>query len=994
VESFFPPCLVLLPLLVAEVKSPLTELILTFRLVGNSACETPMTSIDILKDKLAQVIEGEVRFDAATRALYATDASNYRLVPIGVVIPRHEEDVRRAVALARENRIPILPRGGGTALAGQTTNTALVLDFSKYMNSVRQVDPDQRVAVVEPGAVQAQLNAAAARYGLFFAPDPATKDRCTLGGMIGNNSCGAHSAAHGKTVDNIVSLDVLLYDGTRLLLGAGGEGEYSTAMTNGGRVAELYTKMRELAARYGELVRTRYPKIPRRVSGYNLDQLLPENAFNLARAVVGSEGTLAVVLSAMVRLVPIPKKIAMVVMGFDDIFGAADQTPWLLEHRPQALEGFDHRLPDFARERGMPGVRYLPDGRAFLIAELGAETDEDLRATAEAVSRDAERVGACTGVAILQETSEQRAVWGIRESGLGAGALLPGQARTWPGAEDCAVPPARLGDFLRRLVPLLARYELAAATYYGHFGEGCVHCRINFDFFTAAGIAKFRAAMTDIADLVVEFGGSLSGEHGDGRARSELLPKMYGRELLGAFDEFKAAFDPDRMMNPGVLAHPEPLDAHLRIGINYSPQSLRTRFDFSAEGGLAGAALKCVGIGKCRKTDAGVMCPSYMATREEAHSTRGRAHLIYEALTSDLLADGFADPALHEALELCLSCKACKSECPASVDMAAYKAEFLANFYESHRRPLPVEFFGRIHEIARAASLAPMLLNTLQQGSTGSILRRLLRLHPERNLPRFARQSFRRWFARRPERNHDSPQALLFPDTFNNFFEPEVAIAATEVLERAGFQVILPSKDLCCGRPLYEAGKLDAGRSRLLEIVAELSPFVERGVSIVGLEPSCLLTLRDELPALFPRLSAARKLTHNAMLLDEFLVAKAPQFSPPPLKGAALVHGHCHQKALAGMNSELALLKKAEGLCVEAPDAGCCGMAGAFGYDARRFEVSRAIAERVLIPAVRDSAEDTLIIADGFACRSQIRQFCNGRHPMHLAQALNIKQEA
>jgi FAD/FMN-containing dehydrogenase/Fe-S oxidoreductase len=953
-----------------------------------------MVSIDTLKDQLARVIEGEVRFDAGARALYATDASNYRLVPVGVVIPRHEEDVVRAVALARENRIPILPRGGGTALAGQTTNTALVLDFSKYMNSVRQVDPAQRVAIVEPGVVQAQLNAAAAKYGLYFAPDPATKDRCTLGGMIGNNSCGAHSAAHGKTVDNLTSLDVLLYDGTRLTMGSGGEGEYAEAVRNGGRVAELYTKMRELAALHGELVRARYPKIPRRVSGYNLDQLLSENGFNLARAVVGSEGTLVVVLSATVRLVPIPRKIALVVMGFDDVFGAADQTPWLLEHRPQALEGFDHRLPDFAREKGMPGIRHLPPGKAFLIAELGAETDEDLCAAAEAVRHNAERVAACTGVAILHESSEQRAVWGIRESGLGAGALLAGQPRTWPGAEDCAVPPARLGDFLRRLVPLLARYELAAATYYGHFGEGCVHCRINFDFFTAAGIAKFRAAMTDIGDLVVEFGGSLSGEHGDGRARSELLPKMYGRELVGAFRDFKAAFDPERMMNPGVLADPEPLDTHLRIGPNYRPPLLRTRFDFSAEGGLAGAALKCVGIGKCRKTDAGVMCPSYMATREEAYSTRGRAHLIYEALTSDLLPDGFADPALHEALELCLSCKACKSECPASVDMAAYKAEFLANFYESHRRPLPVEFFGRIHEIARAASLAPMLVNALQLGSAGSILRRLLRLHPERNLPKFARKPFHRWFAHRPPRINNAEQVLLFPDTFTNFFEPEVAVAATEVLERAGFQVILPSKDLCCGRPLYEAGKLDGGRLRLLEIVAALSPFVERGITIVGLEPSCLLTLRDELPALFPRVSAARKLAHNAMLLDEFLIAKAPQFSPPPLEGPALVHGHCHQKALAGMNSELALLKKAEGLRVAAPDAGCCGMAGAFGYDARRFDVSRTIAERVLIPAVNESAEDTLIIADGFACRSQIRQFCRGRHPMHIAQVLNLKPEA
>jgi FAD/FMN-containing dehydrogenase/Fe-S oxidoreductase len=963
-----------------------------------------MTSIETFKDQLTRVIEGEVRFDPGSRALYATDASNYRLIPVGVVIPRHEEDVRRALALASENHIPILPRGGGTALAGQTTNTALVLDFSKYMMAVKRVDPDQHLAVVEPGAVQSQLNAAAARYGLFFAPDPATKDRCTLGGMIGNNSCGAHSAAHGKTVDNLVSLDVLLYDGTSLTLG-GRESEFPDVADQGTTAAKLYTKMRELAEGYGDLVRARYPKIPRRVSGYNLDQLLPENGFNLARAVVGSEGTLAVVIGATVTLVPIPKKIALVVMGFDDVFAAADQTPWLLQHRPQALEGFDHHLPDFAREKGLPGVRFLPSGRAFLIAELGAETDSDVSAAAWALKGEAERSTACSGVAILREAAEQRAVWGIRESGLGAGALLPGQPRTWPGAEDCAVPPAKLGEFLRRLVSLLARYQLSAATYYGHFGEGCVHCRINFDLFTANGIAKFRAAMSDIGDLVVEFGGSLSGEHGDGRARSELLPKMYGRELLGAFRDFKAAFDPDRMMNPGVLVSPEPLDAHLRIGSTYRPQQVRTLFDFTAEGGLAGAALKCVGIGKCRKTDAGVMCPSYMVTREEAYSTRGRAHLLYEALTGDLLPDGFADSALHDALELCLSCKACKSECPASVDMAAYKAEFLASFYHTHRRPLPVKFFGSIHEIARAGMVAPGVLNALQSGPAGSILRRLLRVHSRRNLPRFARQSFRRWFAQRhstadrssehrnlvPAAVAGKQQVVLFPDTFTNFFEPEVPIAATKVLERAGFEVLLPSRDLCCGRPLYEAGKLDAGRFRLLEIVAALKPFVERGISIVGVEPSCLLTLRDELPALFPRLSTAHELARNAMLLDEFLIVKAPQFAPPPLKGSALVHGHCHQKALAGMDSELALLKRVEGLQVDAPDAGCCGMAGAFGYDARRFEISRRIAERVLIPAVRNSPTDALIVADGFACRSQIRQFCESRQPMHLAQLLNLE---
>jgi FAD/FMN-containing dehydrogenase/Fe-S oxidoreductase len=902
--------------------------------------------------------------------------------------------VIRAVALARENGIPILPRGAGTALAGQTTTTGLVLDFSKYMNAVLHVDPEHRLALVQPGLVQAHLNAAVARYGLFFAPDPATKDRCTLGGMIGNNSCGAHSAAYGKTVDNVARLDVLLYDGTRLTLGAGGEGEYAAASAQGSRAADLCARMRTLAERYGDLVRQRYPKIPRRVSGYNLDQLLPENGLNLARAVVGSEGTLAVVLNATVQLVPKPNQVALVVLGFDDVFAAADQTPWLLDHRPQALEGFDHHLPDFARAKGMAAVRLLPTGRAFLIMELGGETADEVRGLADAVRRQAEGVKECAGVALLFDPAEQRGVWGIRESGLGAGALIPGHPRTWPGAEDCAVPPARLGPFLRRLVPLLARYDLAAATYYGHFGEGCIHCRINFDFFTADGIAKFRAAMIGIADLVAEFNGSLSGEHGDGLARSELLPKMFGPELIGAFRDFKGAFDPDARMNPGVIVDPEPLDQNLRIGPRYNPTPIRTRFDLSAEGGLAGAALKCVGIGKCRKTDAGVMCPSYMATRDEMHSTRGRARLIYEALTGDLLSNGFADDALYEALDLCLSCKSCKTECPASVDMATYKAEFLANYYEGHRRPLAAQFFGRIHEIARIASVAPNLANALVDGGGSSWAKRLLRLHPKRKLPRFAAQTFRSWFERRGQRDTSVPEALLFPDTFNNFFEPEVAIAATEVLERAGFRVLIPSRDICCGRPLYEAGMLDAARRRLLDALEVISPLVDRGVSVVGLEPSCLLSFRDELPALFPRSSDARKLASSAMLLDEFLAAKAPGFMPTKLKGSAIVHGHCHQKALAGMNSELSLLGKAPELRVEAPDAGCCGMAGAFGYDARHFEISRMIGERVLIPAVQKSAPDTIIVADGFACRAQIRQFCADRRPLHLAQVLNLRSDA
>jgi Fe-S oxidoreductase len=496
--------------------------------------------------------------------------------------------------------------------------------------------------------------------------------------------------------------------------------------------------------------------------------------------------------------------------------------------------------------------------------------------------------------------------------------------------------------------------------------------------------------MTDIADLVAEFGGSLSGEHGDGLARSELLPKIFGNRLLEAFRDFKSAFDPDHKMNPGVIVDPEPLDAHLKVGASYSQHPINTHFDFTAEGGLAGAALKCVGIGKCRKTGSGTMCPSYMATGNELYSTRGRARLIHESLTSDLLSGGFSDDALYESLELCLSCKACKSECPASVDIAAYRAEFLANYFQSHRRPLALRFFGHIHEAARLAAFAPRIANVFSSGPSRMLIRRMLGFHPERDLPRFAHSTFRRWFRKHPPRSPSDNEVLLFPDTFSNFFEPEVAVAATEVIERAGFRVVIPERDVCCGRPLYEQGMLDSARLRMLDTTAALTPFVRRGLKIVGLEPSCILTFRDELPALFPHMADVRALADNTLMFDEFLTQHAPASMSPPMRGHALVHGHCHRKALAGMSNELALLSRAADLKVEAPDAGCCGMAGAFGYGKDRFELSHAIGARVLLPAINASPPATMIIADGFACRSQIRQFCPGRQPLHIAQALNL----
>ena len=947
-----------------------------------------MVSHASLERELSRVIEGEVRFDRGTAAIYSTDASNYRQVPVGVVIPRHEEDVARAVRLARENAVPILARGGGTSLSGQTCNTALVLDFSKYMNAIQHIDRNLGLAVVQPGVVQSHLNTALAPYGLFFAPDPATKDRCTIGGMLGNNSCGAHSAAYGKSSENLLALDILLYDGTRMKLGPVSDAEFKATVSAGGRTAELYQQLRGITARYGDLVRSRFPKIPRRVSGYNLDELLPENGFNLARALVGSEGTLGITLSATVRAVPRPKQLVLVTLGFSDIYIAADQVPWILQHRPEALEAFDQQLVEFGKIKGLDAVRLLPAGCGFLVVELGGATLDEARGRGEALMQQAKRMPICTGSTLLTDPVERDSVWRLRESGLGAGAARAGFPRTWPGAEDVAVAPAKLGAYLRRFTKLLDKRQLRVSIYYGHFGEGCVHCRVSFDLMSPEGIAIFRATMEELGDLVGEFGGSISGEHGDGIGRSELLPRMFGSEMIGAFGEFKRAFDPDWRLNPGSIVQPYPLDSHLKLGPNYRPLQVATHFDFSADGGLAGAALKCVGVGKCRKTDAGTMCPSYMATREELHSTRGRARVLFEALNGGL-PGGFTDEAMHGALDLCLSCKSCKTECPAAVDMAMYKAEFLSHYHQQHRRPLMAHALGRINEWAALASHAPGLVNSLSRSFLARPLKRALGIHPKRDLPRFAKQTFRAWFGSRNGAGDSRPEVVLFPDTFNNFYDPEVAIAGTRVLESAGFRVTIPATQICCGRPLYDQGMLDVAKERLRECIRVLGPYVAREVPIVGLEPGCILTFRDELPRLFPSEPAAQALAKATFMLDEFLAIRAPEYAPPPRPGRALLHGHCHQKVLAGLKHETALLGRISGLQLEVLDAGCCGLAGAFGYEADHYEISKTLAERVLVPAIQRSQPGTIVISDGFSCRSQVRHFCPEARVVHLAQVLD-----
>jgi FAD/FMN-containing dehydrogenase/Fe-S oxidoreductase len=950
-------------------------------------------SIERLQKELHRRVDGEVRFDRGTLSAYSTDASNYRLVPLGVVIPRHEGDVRAALALARENGVAILARGGGTSLAGQTCNSALVLDFSKYFNRIIKIDPDRRVAVVEPGVVQSELNAALGVYGLFFPPDPTTKDRCNIGGMIGNNSCGAHSLRYGKTVDNLLEIEALLYDGTTLRATVDMEERLAEHIAVGGREGEIYRRLKELRERCAERVRKRYPKIPRRVSGYNLDELLPERGFNLAGALSGSEGTLALTLRASLKLAPMPRRQITVAVGCQDIFAAADQVGWLLDYKPQALEGFDERIVPLARARGiaLDALKLLPDGRGWLLVELGADDMDAARDQAHALAAQAGKQPGVTQTLVLAELSEQRAVWALRESGLGSSVAIQGMPRTWPGAEDAAVAPQKLGSYLREFDRLLAAHGLSVAVYYGHFGDGCLHCRISFPFGDAQGAERYRAAMLEIGDLVVEFGGSLSGEHGDGRARSQMLGKMFGPELLDDFAQFKRIFDPAGAMNPGIIVAPDPLDAHLRPASWRRTPTITTHLDFSHEQGLEGVALGCVGIGKCRKLNGGTMCPSYMVTREEVHSTRGRARLLFEALYDGLLDRGLEDPLLYQALELCLSCKGCKRECPAEVDMSAYKAEFLAHYYRSHWRTAHELLVGYLHEFAGYGAKVPGLLNFLSQRRPFSNLaQRALKLHPQRALPALARRSFRDWFRARRGANALRREVVLFVDTFTNFFAPDVGRCAVEVLEREGFAVQIVPQDLCCGRPLYDVGMLKRAKRRLAEILSAFTPFVERGVYIIGLEPSCLLTLRDELLRFFPKDPRAKALSQRALLLDEFLLREVTAQRSMKLAAEALFHGHCHQKALCGTSAALAVLERIKGLKVSELDAGCCGMAGAFGYHRERFEISRRLGERVLAPAIRKSSAQTLIIADGFSCRTQIESLCRGRRALHLAQVLNL----
>ncbi|MBT2488300.1 FAD-binding oxidoreductase [Streptomyces sp. ISL-96] len=901
------------------------------------------------------------------------DASNYRRVPLGVVAPYDTDDVAAALAVCRAHGVPVVPRGGGTSIAGQATGTGVVLDFTRHMRAITDLDPDVRTAVVQPGVVLDDLRAAAGAYGLTFGPDPSTHSRCTLGGMIGNNSCGSHSVAWGTTADNIYDLSVVRYGGGDVLrLGQGWYGdapEGLRALVNG-----------NLA-----LLRTGFPELPRRISGYALDALLPENGVNLARAFCGSEGTLGVVSEATVRLVEAPRARALAVLGYAGESAAAEAAPALLPYSPLTVEGMAEDLvPE--KERML-----LPRGSAWLFVEMGGDTPAEALSRAEGLLKAAQALDGT----VVTDAAGQRALWRIREDASGTATRMPDGSEAWPGWEDCAVPPARLGAYLRDFRSLLAEHGLRG-TPYGHFGDGCIHVRIDFDLLSEAGVRRFRAFSEEQAELVVAHGGSLSGEHGDGQARAELLPKMYGNELVALFGRFKDVWDPAGGMNPGMLARPARLDENLRFAV-LPKQPVDVTFAYPQDGGDFSAAVRrCVGVAKCRTEaapGAGVMCPSFRATGDEQHSTRGRARLLHEMLAGEVVTDGWRSEEVRDALDLCLSCKGCRSDCPVGVDMATYKAEFLHHHYKGRVRPAAHYAMGWLPVWLRAAApFARVLRPASRVRPLTALVKRLGGIAPERDLPTPAPSTFRSWWRARNSRNRERPSqsgatgattVVLWPDTFTNHLSPDVGRAAVRVLEAAGLRVAMPPRQLCCGLTYVSTGQLDRARA----VMRHTLDGMERaaGLPVVVLEPSCAAALKADLPELLPDDPRAATFASSVRTFAQVLEEYAPHWQPPRIDRQVAGQTHCHQHAVLGDAAERRLREKA-GL-TGALSGGCCGLAGNFGFERGHYDVSVACAEEQLLPSVRDATPGTELLADGFSCRTQLEQLA-GHRARHLAEVL------
>lgn len=945
-----------------------------------------------LEYEIKKHVSGDVRFDSFSKILYSTDASIYQMEPIGVVLPRNKDDVLAVMDIARKNNVPIMPRGGGTSLAGQTVNHAIVLDFSKYMNSVIEVNHNENWAKVQPGVVVDHLNQTLAESGLQYAPDPSTTSRATVGGGIGNNSCGAHSVIYGKTSDQIIEVSTILTDASEARFFELSATQLSQKIKGANLEAEIYRQITDISDENRSEIDAKFPKIARRVSGYNLDQFLGDKPINMTQMIVGSEGTLAVVTEAKVKLVPRPNLTAVSVLHFSDIIEACEATQFVLEHNPSAVELIGSMLLERTRESvGFSKLMTFIEGHpgAVLAVEFYGDSLSELESKIQSLEDSMrKRTLGYAYVKLLDKASQAR-LWNIRKAGLGLLMSIRGDKKPIPFVEDTAVSQEKLGAFVRRFDEIVKSYGTEAG-YYGHASEGCLHIRPEVSLKSKEGQQTMVSISEEIGDLVREFGGSFSGEHGDGIVRGVWTKKMFGDRIYQAFQDVKTAFDPKDIMNPGKIINCPPMTDNLRYGNGYETLPISTVLDFSADQGFAGAVEMCNGMGDCRK-DGGTMCPSYMVTREEEHSTRGRANLLRAVLSGKLPSASLTEDRLHQSLDLCLECKGCKGECPSTVDMAKLKYEYLHQYNKANGISRRTWIFANINTLSRWGSRFAPLSNWLTKiPGIRLVMDIVLGVDSRRALPRFASESFPAWFkTHTPSGQGESGQVVLFNDTFMNYNLPQIGKAATYLLEKAGFRVILANTS-CCGRPMISKGLLLKAKSNAISNVNSLLPYAEQGIPIIGCEPSCILTLKDEYPDLL-RTDASKLVASNSYLIDEFLQLLHGQgklkleFSD--LGKNVLFHGHCHQKALVGTKSSIDTLSMPKGYQVEEINSGCCGMAGSFGFEKEHYDLSMNIADLRLLPAIAKKDDSWEVAVMGVSCRQQIEHGTNIQ-PRHFVEIL------
>jgi FAD/FMN-containing dehydrogenase/Fe-S oxidoreductase len=961
----------------------------------------------LLQRELERAIDGEVRFDKVSRALYSTDASVYQIEPVGVVIPKSQEAVIRAVAIARRHGVPITPRGGGTSQAGQSIGAGLVMDTSKYLNRIIEINPDERWARVEPGVVLDELNAALRQYQLRFAPDVSSASRATVGGMMANNSSGARSVLYGKTIDHVREQRVVLADGGLAHFRPLDAAERERAGHGDSIEARAYRAIPELGLRHAAEIDRRFPKVLRRVGGYNLDAFVdPARPIDLTRIIIGSEGTLGFIVDATVALVPLPAQKVVLTIEFDRLLDALGATPVVLKHRPSAVEVMDDFILSHARENPVLEAQrrsmILRDGSSLLCVEFyGADRDE-LIARMEAVERDLAGAGFTCRFRHVIDLAKQARIWSFREAALGLSTATKTDGKAISFVEDTAVAPDKLRDYIERFIKIVQRHRTTAGIY-AHASVGCLHVRPVVNMKTASGIAKFESIANEVADLVLEFGGALSGEHGDGLVRGAFNEKMFGSELYQAFRAVKRTFDPDGLFNPGRIVDTPPITSHLRFGAGYHSPEPATTFDFSDYNGFGRAVEMCSGVGLCRRTREGTMCPSYMVTREEAHSTRGRANTLRLAMNGQLGDAKLSDRAVHEVLDLCLECRACKSECPVGVDMARYKSEFLAGYWDRHRMPLSAHAFGHAHATSAIGSQFAPLSNALANAAPVRwLMEKTIGVDRRRTLPKWTRKTFRKQAANRPpikgsptNVGHPFTGCLLFVDTFTEYERPDIGLAALEVMKAAGIEAA-PAPNVCCGRPLISQGLLSEARRQAAANVHALFDAAARGQAIVFLEPSCLSAVREDAQDLLrgELQYRARVVAREAVLFEEYLERECAagravlKLKPGPAN--IHLHPHCHQRSMGLAAPARLLLSRVPGAQVLDLDAGCCGMAGSFGYTRDHYDLSRAIGERKLLPTARALDARSVLVAAGTSCRHQVHDLAgvDALHPAVLLRSL------